>query len=149
MLPVRYRWSLAVISCAALSLAACKTKRETRTISFGLGCSSKDESCVDSDTAKLCDGDSLATFECRGSEGCRVYGDSVKGVSCDRTVARVGDRCPKPSSKRTFVTCSEDSLEMLACEGGKWVERQSCSKCFHRTTHDGWPSLPKTDVVCE
>jgi len=73
----------------------------------------------------------------------------VKGVSCDRSLARVGDLCPKASSKHTFVTCSEDGRKMLACEGGKWVERQSCSKCAHRTTHEGWPSLPKTNVVCE
>ena len=131
-----------------LLMCACpckKTKTETRYYSLASDCTWKDESCVDSDTAKKCADGKLTVFECRGPEGCKTY-DSV--TYCDGSMARVGDRCITPR-KDQLITCSDDERAVLACVNDTWVKSKDCRRCVTKVTPRDGLTLPIHSIECE
>ncbi len=57
-------------------------------------------------------------FPCRGPKGCYQQGNTL---SCDRTVASVGDRCVYDG-----VRCSPDGKRLLICNGLQFRMHQHC-----------------------
>lgn len=147
----RVRALLLVAFALACVQSSCKKgKTYTESYSFERKCTEKDESCVDKQTARLCDDDDkLDTFKCRGSDGCGVDGEGSVLVSCDLSIAREGDRCITHKMFALKHTCSEDGRAQLACVDGAWAKEKSCGRCYYKRTETGIPHLPKTTLECE
>lgn len=81
----------------------------------------KDAACgTDMKALLLCDGKKFnTTSKCRGPNGCRVVGTSIK---CDTTVSVLGDQCGEEDS----YACSSDKKQMLVCRAGKMKVSSFC-----------------------
>jgi hypothetical protein len=60
-------------------------------------------------------------YECRGENHCGSEGGKL---SCDQTVARLGDICDKQLSGH--IACSEDHKALLTCEAERFVSSERC-----------------------
>jgi hypothetical protein len=58
--------------------------------------------------------------QCRGPKACVT---DFPYVSCDTTVAKAGDPCEEDKS----AACADDGKSVLACKGGRFVERERCA----------------------
>lgn len=58
-------------------------------------------------------------MDCRGKGGCAVLGRSL---SCDQTVANVGEVCKSPGAR----ACGPDGKQMVTCQDGKFVLYRQC-----------------------
>ena len=61
-------------------------------------------------------------YLCRGAGGCA---SSAGKLSCDTSVAKLGDACDKKLEGQAF-SCSPDASEILVCKGGAFVHDQTC-----------------------
>jgi hypothetical protein len=61
-------------------------------------------------------------YLCRGEGGCA---SSAAKLSCDTSVAKLGDACDKKLEGQAF-SCTPDEREILVCKGGAFVLDQSC-----------------------
>lgn len=100
------------------------------------------DACKDADS-KACsvDGKQLLTCVggkmkltnfCRGQDGCRSTGGQL---SCDMSVAGVGDPCTKKMADQ--VACSSDKKSIVKCRGGKFVIDEKCKHGKRCSTEDG------------
>lgn len=60
-------------------------------------------------------------YWCRGEGRCRAAGGKL---SCDQSVARLGDRCDAKLSGH--VACSEDKRALIACQGERFTASETC-----------------------
>lgn len=60
-------------------------------------------------------------YLCRGDGGCSSNGGKL---SCDQTVAKLGDACDKGLDGH--VACSDDHKALLSCNGEKFVASEKC-----------------------
>ena len=61
-------------------------------------------------------------YLCRGPNGCTL---SAGKLSCDTSVAKLGDACDKKLEGQAF-SCSLDARAVLVCRGGAFTEDQTC-----------------------
>ena len=61
-------------------------------------------------------------YQCRGAGGCVSTGGKL---SCDTSVAKLGDACDKKLEGQAF-SCSPDGREILACKGGAFALDETC-----------------------
>lgn len=73
---------------------------------------------ADGKTMLTCERGAYRAMPCGGTNGCTIKGSNL---SCDTSVAAEGDRCRGEGG-----ACSGDGKRSLACEGGKFVAKQSC-----------------------
>ncbi|MEO6601536.1 MAG: hypothetical protein ABIQ16_16790 [Polyangiaceae bacterium] len=92
------------------------------------------------ETLKACSGDgsqvlictqhSMQRFYlCRGTNGCVSRGGKL---SCDTSVAKLGDACDKKLEGQAF-SCTPDATSILVCKGGAFAPDQTCKagqKCL-------------------
>jgi hypothetical protein len=91
---------------------------------LGEACKKPDaKSCrVDKTQVLSCvDGRLAAQYACRGAGQCRSAGGKL---SCDQTVAKLGDSCDKALSGH--VACSEDKKALITCQGERFVPSEKC-----------------------
>jgi hypothetical protein len=67
------------------------------------------------------DGAMREQYWCRGEAGCSAVGGKL---SCDQTVAKLGDACDKGLDGH--VACSEDKKSLITCNGDKFVPSEKC-----------------------
>lgn len=60
-------------------------------------------------------------YECRGDAGCSAQGGKL---TCDQTVAKLGDACDKGLDGH--VACSEDKKSLITCDGEKFIAAEKC-----------------------
>jgi hypothetical protein len=101
---------------------------------------------TDHKTMLACRGTALAGFKweparsCRGEKAC-VRGDGPN-VSCDSTIADVGDPCEKDD----ITACSADKTRWLICKGKKYTLSKDCKKgCSYAWTTPGVFTVTCTD----
>lgn len=77
---------------------------------------------VDKLRVLACKGGAMAElYQCRGPAGCV----SASGkLSCDQTVARVGDSCDKGLSGH--IACTEDAKALTICQNERFVPSERC-----------------------
>ena len=61
-------------------------------------------------------------YACRGKAGCV---STAGKLSCDTSVAKLGDACDKKLEGQAF-SCTPDGSEILVCKGGAFVHEQTC-----------------------
>ena len=61
-------------------------------------------------------------YSCRGEAGCVSGGGKL---SCDTSIAKLGDACDKKLEGQAF-SCASDATAILACKGGAFVLDQTC-----------------------
>lgn len=99
----------------------------------GLSCA------VDGSSALECAGGAARElFACRGPSACTVKGGKV---SCDQTIARLGDACD-PRAKG-HVACAEDSSALVTCDGARFVASERCGAGTVCTAADGSTACSK------
>jgi hypothetical protein len=77
---------------------------------------------VDKGSVLSCsDGSMHELYWCRGEAGCSAQGGKL---SCDQTVAKLGDACDKGLDGH--VACSEDKKSLVTCNGDKFVPSEKC-----------------------
>jgi hypothetical protein len=109
------RLSVVLVSVAWLSTTSlgCKPK-------VGAKCSAGQVACADAKMGLFCGGDGLYhTMTCSASAGCQEVGGVV---SCDNSVAAVGDGCNTPDD----AACSLDYKAGLLCKGGVFAIAETC-----------------------
>lgn len=62
-------------------------------------------------------------YVCRGEKRCTAQGGKL---SCDQTLARIGDACDKGLSGH--VACSLDHKALLKCEGERFAASENCKR---------------------
>ncbi len=60
-------------------------------------------------------------YRCRGPAGCRSEGGKV---SCDQTIARVGDSCDE--QLQGHIACAEDMKALTLCNDGRFAASERC-----------------------
>lgn len=81
------------------------------------GCSS------DATAVLICRQHSMQRFYwCRGPSGCTA---SAGKLSCDTSIARLGDACDKKLEGQAF-SCTPDASAILVCKGGAFALDQTC-----------------------
>jgi hypothetical protein len=60
-------------------------------------------------------------YECRGEKRCTSEGGKL---SCDQTVARLGDSCDKGLSGH--IACSPDKKALIQCESERFIASEKC-----------------------
>lgn len=69
-----------------------------------------------------CEGGRLSPlYLCRGEAGCRA---AAGKLSCDQTLARLGDNCDKALGGST--ACAEDRKSLLVCQGERFALSEHC-----------------------
>ncbi len=61
-------------------------------------------------------------YLCRGPNGCAL---AAGKLSCDTSVAKVGDACDKKLEGQAF-SCSPDASAILVCKGGAFTLDETC-----------------------
>jgi len=61
-------------------------------------------------------------YQCRGAAGCV---SSAGKLSCDTSLAKLGDACDKKLEGQAFA-CSPDEREILSCKGGAFMLEETC-----------------------
>ena len=61
-------------------------------------------------------------YQCRGASGCASSGGKL---TCDTSVAKLGDACDKKLEGQAF-SCTPDGREILVCKGGAFVLDETC-----------------------
>jgi len=61
-------------------------------------------------------------YLCRGAHGCESSGGKL---SCDTSIAKLGDACDKKLEGQAFA-CTPDGSEILVCRGGAFVTDETC-----------------------
>ncbi len=69
------------------------------------------------------DGRLSELYLCRGEERCRADGSKV---SCDQTIARLGDRCDPALGGH--IACSEDKKALITCKDERFVLSEKCKR---------------------
>lgn len=78
---------------------------------------------ADGSQVLICKQHSMQRFYlCRGEKGCV---SSAGKLSCDTSVAKLGDACDKKLENQAFA-CTPDATSMLVCKGGAFVLDQTC-----------------------
>lgn len=91
-----------------------------------------EDACSD-DNLKACSGDRSQVlickqhtmqrfYLCRGANGCVSSGGKL---SCDTSVAKLGDACDKKLEGQAFA-CTLDENQILVCKGGAFVLDETC-----------------------
>ena len=102
------------------------------------------DACHD-DNLKACSGDGEQVlickqhtmqrfYLCRGEAGCT---STAGKLSCDTSVAKLGDACDKKLEGQAF-SCTSDAREILVCKGGAFVLDETCKssqKCVIEGTN--------------
>jgi hypothetical protein len=79
---------------------------------------------IDKTRVLACSGGRLSElYLCRGEAQCSA---SAGKVSCDQTVARLGDRCDPALSGH--IACSEDKKALLACKDARFALSEKCKR---------------------
>jgi hypothetical protein len=71
----------------------------------------------------------VAYYPCRGLNGCTSLGGKL---SCDTSIAKLGDPCDKKMEGQAF-SCSPDGSSILLCKGGAFALDEACKvgqKCL-------------------
>ena len=77
---------------------------------------------VDGSQVLACrDGKMTPQYLCRGEGRCGSAGGKL---SCDQTVARLGDECDAKLSGH--IACSEDKKALITCQGERFVASEKC-----------------------
>jgi hypothetical protein len=77
---------------------------------------------VDKSRVLSCDdGRMHEQYWCRGEAGCSAAGGKL---SCDQTIAKLGDACDKGLDGH--VACSEDKKALITCNGDSFVPSEKC-----------------------
>lgn len=63
----------------------------------------------------------IAQYLCRGPAQCNAAGGKL---SCDQTVAKLGDSCDKALSGH--IACSEDKKSLITCKDERFVPSEKC-----------------------
>ena len=90
------------------------------------------DACND-ESSKACSGDGSQVlickqhvmqrfYLCRGASGCA---SSAGKLSCDTSIAKLGDACDKKLEGQAF-SCTPDATSILVCKGGAFVLDQTC-----------------------
>ena len=90
------------------------------------------DACND-ESSKACSGDGSQVlickqhamqrfYLCRGASGCA---SSAGKLSCDTSIAKLGDACDKKLEGQAF-SCTPDATSILVCKGGAFVVDQTC-----------------------
>jgi hypothetical protein len=88
---------------------------------------------VDGKQLLACTNDKMTlTNYCRGQDGCHSTGGQL---SCDMSVAGVGDPCTKKMADQ--VACSTDKKSIVKCQGDKFVVDEKCTHGKSCSTEDG------------
>jgi hypothetical protein len=109
------RWSVVLVSAVGLVATAdgCNPKA-------GGTCTAGQVACMDAKMGLFCGGDgTYHTMTCSGSLGCKEASGSV---SCDNSVAALGDGCNTPDD----AACSLDYRAGLLCKGGAFAVAETC-----------------------
>jgi len=61
-------------------------------------------------------------YLCRGANGCASSGAKL---SCDTSVAKLGDACDKKLEAQAY-SCTPDGSQILVCKGGAFVLDETC-----------------------
>ena len=69
----------------------------------------------------VCTGGKYVISPCRGADGCK---DGKDAVTCDMSVAAVGDSCE--GLKGGAYACSSDKKALLECKSGKFAVNEQC-----------------------
>jgi hypothetical protein len=110
----------------------------------GGDCTLGQAACMDGRSGVFCS--ASGTYErlsCRGRDGCRQDGAKV---SCDQSIAVVGDSCTQPG-----FACTPDQTSDLACRGGEFVLAERCSGPFacRIAPFDGFAPGGSGSVLCD
>jgi hypothetical protein len=77
---------------------------------------------VDKQTVLSCkEGRMVELYRCRGALGCV---SAAGKLSCDQTIAAVGDACDKGLSGH--IACSEDKKSLVICQNERFVASEKC-----------------------
>jgi hypothetical protein len=77
---------------------------------------------VDGNQVLLCsEGKLTMQYVCRGQGRCSSTGGKL---SCDQTIARLGDGCDKKLSGH--IACSEDKKALITCQNERFVSSEKC-----------------------
>lgn len=77
---------------------------------------------VDASSVLSCsDGKMLLLYACRGASACSA---GAGKLSCDQTIARLGDACDKGLDGH--IACSEDKKALIVCDGQRFVSSEKC-----------------------
>ena len=71
----------------------------------------------------------VSYYRCRGASGCGSGGGKL---SCDTSIAQLGDACDKKLEGQAFA-CTPDGASLLVCKGGSFALDQACKagqKCL-------------------
>jgi hypothetical protein len=110
---VRVSFQVVVFAAIAVAFAGCKPK-------LGAKCKIDSEiSCTSKTSALVCHDAKWTEMPCRGAKGCAATGDAV---TCDQTVAKLGDECEVPAN----LACADDKKSSLECKDHKWVLDEAC-----------------------
>ena len=78
---------------------------------------------VDGSQVLICKQHTMQRFyQCRGANGCV---SSPGKLSCDTSIAKLGDACDKKLEGQAF-SCTPDAREILVCKGGAFILDQTC-----------------------
>jgi hypothetical protein len=78
---------------------------------------------VDGTQVLICKQSAMQRFYlCRGPNGCASSGGKL---SCDTSVAKVGDACDKKLEGQAF-SCTPDASAILVCKGGAFASDETC-----------------------
>ena len=78
---------------------------------------------VDNSQVLICKQSTMQRFYlCRGENGCS---SSAGKLSCDTSVAKLGDACDKKLEAQAF-SCTPDGSAILVCKGGAFVLDETC-----------------------
>jgi hypothetical protein len=107
-------------------------------------CTLGQAACTDGRSGVFCS--ASGTYErlsCRGRDGCRQDGAKV---SCDQSIAMVGDPCTQPG-----FACAPDLASDLTCRGGEFALAQPCSGPFacRIAPFDGFAPGGSGSVLCD
>jgi hypothetical protein len=137
MFRLRGRVGLSMGVLAVMHALHCKPK-------VGRQCTAGQAACTDGASGLFCAKDgSYEAVSCRGRQGCQQEGARV---SCDQSVAVVGDACTRPG-----FACASDRKSALSCQGGTFVLAQRCSGHFACRTapFDGFAPGGSGNVLCD
>jgi hypothetical protein len=128
----------AMLACRGRKLeqVACRGPRGCELVGAQASCdqsvAAAGESCTPAASSPACaldkasvlscqDGRMTQLYRCRGEGGCV----SASGkLSCDQTIAALGDACDQALSGH--IACSEDKKALLVCQSGRFIASEKC-----------------------
>ncbi|HEX9621688.1 MAG TPA: hypothetical protein VF989_16195 [Polyangiaceae bacterium] len=105
--------------------AGSRTSCDTAVARAGDACSGNAQACDDAGKRVLVcrDRKMEPSFHCRGPDGCAVQGGPL---SCDVSIARVGDPCDERMQGQH--ACADDQSGLVTCKDGKFQLTEACPK---------------------